>query len=160
MAIELDPDWPGLTVKNDTSGKGGPEVDHTAIREIAGQLEAALRKLTTATKIPSTAVAYAKGTTPPELPGPPPGAGSLPDLQIQCALSDAHLGQWITAQQFAMAMGSAYSVLIGERGQKGGGLYAVTTEQYAAVIESLYEIVKAYDGADEANQGTAPKNDA
>ncbi len=160
MAIELDPDWPGLTVKNDSSGKGGPEVDHVAIREIAQHLEGALRKLTTATKPPPTAVAYAKGTTPPPLPGPPPGGGTLPDLQLQCALSDAHLGQWPTAQQFAVAIGTAYSVLIGERGQKGSGLYAQTTEQYGAVIESLYEIVKAYDGADQANQGSTPKTDA
>ncbi|GAA3115096.1 hypothetical protein [Streptosporangium carneum] len=160
MAIELDPDWPGLTVKNDSSGKGGPEVNHTAIREIAQQLEGALRKLTTATKPPPTAMAYAKGTTPPPLPGPPPGAGSLPDLQLQCAIGDAQLGQWTTAQQFAMAIGTAYSVLIGERGHKGSGLYAQTTEQYGAVIQSLHEIVKAYDGADQANQGANPTSNA
>lgn len=158
MAIELDPDWPGLTVKSDSSGKGGPELDRAAIKEIAGQLEKALQRLTTATKPPATAVATAKGQTA-ELPGPPPGAGTLPDLQLQAALSDVHLGKWMTAQQFTMAINTAYSVLVGERGQKSG-LYAATTEQYKAVIDTLYEIAKSYDGAEVANEGTAPKTGA
>ncbi|MFD0889019.1 hypothetical protein ACFQ08_31180 [Streptosporangium algeriense] len=156
MAIELDPDWPGLTVKSDSSGKGGPELDRTAIKEIAGRLEKALERLTTATRPPVRATLTAKGT-PGELPGPPPGAGTLPDMQLYAALSEVHLGKWPTAQQFAMSIDTAYSVLVGERGQKGSGLYAMTTEQYKAVIDTLYEIAKSYDGAEVENEGAAPK---
>ncbi|MFC3978997.1 hypothetical protein [Streptosporangium jomthongense] len=159
MAIELDPDWPGLTVKSDSSGKGGPDLNRATIKEIAGLLEKALQKLTTPTQPPATAVATARGERA-ELPGPPPGGGSLPDLQLQCALSDEHLGKWLTAQQFTMAINTSYSVLVGERGQKGGGLYSSTIEQYKAVIDTLYEIAKAYDGAEVANEGTAPKTGA
>ncbi|SFL16156.1 hypothetical protein SAMN05216275_1629 [Streptosporangium canum] len=151
MALELDPDWPGLTAKNDVSGKGNPELAREEIKRIAGEIQKILATMTTLTKeVPATQVAYAKGSTPPPLPGPPAGAGSLPDLQRQCALSEVQLGEWPVAQSFSMATVSAYAQLIGEPGQ-GGGLYSSLTERCQAVIDGLVESAKTYDGAETAN---------
>ncbi|OUC92961.1 hypothetical protein [Streptosporangium minutum] len=157
MALELDPDWPGLTAKNDAAGKGDPDLDRAEIKRIAGEIQKILATMTTLTKeVPATQVAYAKGSTPPPLPGPPAGAGSLPDLQRQCALSEVQLGEWPVAQSFSMATVSAYAQLIGEPGH-GGGLYSSLIERCQAAIDGLVESAKSYDGAEIANQEDATR---
>lgn len=156
MALELDPDWPGLTDKNDAAGKGEPDLDRAEIKRIAGEIQKILATMTTPTQIPATQVAHAKGSTPPPLPGPPAGAGSLPDLQRQCALSEIQLGEWPVAQSFSMAAVSAYAQLIGEPGH-GGGLYSSLIEQCRETAEGLVETAKSYDGAEIANQEDATR---
>ncbi|ACZ90747.1 hypothetical protein [Streptosporangium roseum] len=151
MALELDPDWPGLTDKSDASGKGDPALRTPEIKRIAGEVQKILATMTTPTEMPATQVAYAKGSTPPPLPGPPAGAGSLPDLQRQCALSEIQLGEWPVAQSFSMATVTAYAQLIGEPGQ-GGGLYSSLIARCQAAIDGLIESAKSYDGAEMANQ--------
>ncbi|MET8334017.1 hypothetical protein ABZV14_11945 [Streptosporangium canum] len=156
MALELDPDWPGLTAENDASGKGDPGLRTPEIKRIAGEIQKIIAALTTPTEIPATQVAYAKGSTPPPLPGPPAGAGSLPDLQRECALSEIQLGEWPVAQSFSMATVTAYAQLIGEPGH-GGGLYSSLIERCRETAEGLVETAKSYDGAETANQADATR---
>lgn len=146
MAIELDPDWPDLTAKGD-----GVEADSVEIERIARELAEALKALTTPTLPPARSVAYDPGATPPPLPPPPPGAGSLPDVRFQCAIGPAHLGEWLTAQQFAMAVNTAHSTLIGDT-EESGGAYSSLVKQYGSVVETLIGIARTHGGAERANQ--------
>ncbi|GLW96144.1 hypothetical protein [Microtetraspora sp. NBRC 16547] len=173
MSPEHDPDWPGLSEKDDVGGSGYPELNRTEIKRIAGDLRKALEPLITATAPPARAVAFAKGDTPPPLPGPPAGAGSLPDLRLQCAISDEHLGKWQAAQNFASTMGTAYGLLIGEgaikrdgdrRGSPGGdrlqagsGAYADVVMRADAMAETLLEMVESFDKAEQANGAHVPR---
>ncbi|WP_433244224.1 hypothetical protein ACQPYK_41265 [Streptosporangium sp. CA-135522] len=146
MALELDPNWPGLNDNN-----GVPELNRTEIKNIAGEIQKLLGTLTTPSQ-PSqtpTAVMYAKGSTPPPLT--PPGAGSLPDLQKYGAVSDLHMGEWPVAQEFARAVTSAYTALVGEPGMSGGARYASQIEECQKAINGLFETAKNYDGAEALN---------
>ncbi|GGK50534.1 hypothetical protein Ppa06_09090 [Planomonospora parontospora subsp. parontospora] len=147
MAFQLDPDWPGLT---EADRKHGAEVDRTEVKRIAGELEKALKALTTGGAEPAAAGEHKPGDEFSPPPPPPSGAGSLPDLQRHCALSEAQLGQWQTAQQFSMGIVSAYSVLVGDPGSPGGGLYASLARQYGESINALLEMARSYDGAEQA----------
>ncbi|WP_030913726.1 hypothetical protein [Streptosporangium amethystogenes] len=153
MAIELDKDWPGLTVKGNE-----PKWDSTEIKRIAGELEESLKALKTPTQPPATSVAHAAGTTSPPLPGPPPGAGSLPDVRLQCAIGPAQLGEWLTAQQFAISVNTAYATLIGDT-KGSGGVYSSLIRQYGAVIEAVLDIAKTNTAAEQANLEPGTRRD-
>ncbi|MGW0589354.1 hypothetical protein [Streptosporangium sp. NPDC002607] len=158
MAIELDPDWPGLTIKDDSSGDGGPEGNQAEIERIARALDESLTTLTTPTQPPATSVAQDQGGPPAPLPGPPPGAGSLPDVRLQCAIGSAHMGEWLTAQQFAMATYTAYATLIGET-EGSGGLYSSLVQQYDTVVEALIGIARTNTAAEQANMEPGDRRD-
>ncbi|GLW05007.1 hypothetical protein Misp01_01370 [Microtetraspora sp. NBRC 13810] len=145
MAINLDKDWPGL----EQDDAGGPDFDQEEIRRIAGELAKVLEKLTTPTQPPATQSVSGIGVDEPP-PPLPPDAGSLPDVRLQCAISDA-LGEWMTAQQFGTAISTAYSVLIGENGNNSG-LYAALTQQFEAANDAVGDIARNYNGAEVVNQ--------
>ncbi|MEV4381452.1 hypothetical protein [Streptosporangium sp. NPDC049644] len=153
MAIELDKDWPGLTVKGDDAAW-----DPTEIKRITGELEEALKALRTPTQPPARSVAYAAGSTPPPLPGPPPGAGSLPDVRLQCAIGTAQLGEWITAASFAQTVETAYMTFIGDT-EKSGGNYSSLLQQCDEVIDALVDIAKTNAGAEQANLEPGTRRD-
>ncbi|MCC5577121.1 hypothetical protein IMZ11_15960 [Microtetraspora sp. AC03309] len=172
MGLEYDADWPGLTEKNDAGGSGSPELNRTEIKRIAGELRTALDTLITPTPVQATQAASKKGSTPPELPGPPSGAGSLPDLRRECKLTSKELGGggWLTAEEFTMSMKMAYGTLIGEgavtRGggaqgagglQAGSGTYASMVMQADLTIQTLLSMVESYDVAEQANGAEAPR---
>ncbi|MEV0967303.1 hypothetical protein [Microtetraspora glauca] len=176
MALEYDADWPGLTDENDAGGSGNPELNRTEIKRIAHDLRTVLDTLITPTPVQATQAASKKGSTPPELPGPPSGAGSLPDLRRECNLTSKELGGggWLTAEEFTMSMKMAYGNLLGEgtitRGgtgsgaQEGGdglkagsGTYASMVMQADLTIQTLLSMVESYDVAEQANGAEAPR---
>ncbi|WP_067172445.1 hypothetical protein [Microtetraspora niveoalba] len=152
MALEYDPNWPGLTAENDASGSGVPELNRKEIKRIAGDLRKALEALSTPTQIQPRQSLNAQGEAG-SLPGPPPGAGSLPDLRRECALGLTDTGEWPTASAFFRSTSMAFSMLIGDAG--AGGLYQNVIEQSDSVADTLEETAKSYDGAEQANQSTA-----
>jgi hypothetical protein len=152
MALELDPDWPGLD-----EDKDGNYTNRTEIKRIGGELNELIKKLTTSSGTPVTEFAVAPGDPIPE-PQLPADAGSLPDLQRYCGLSEKQLGEWTTAMQFSLAITSAYSVLIGEQGSTGG-LYAGMTARADVTIDALFDTAKASQGAEHATQEAAARQE-
>ncbi|MEU1386278.1 MULTISPECIES: hypothetical protein [unclassified Nonomuraea] len=152
MALELDPNWPGLDGDKDNL------TNRTEIKRIAGELNELLKKLKTPSPPPVTQYLTAPGDT---APGPqlPAGAGSLPDLQRYCALSPNQMGEWPAAMDFALAIKSAYAKLIGELGSSGG-LYAAMVTQGDSTVEALLDISKASGGAEQATEEAAARREA
>ncbi|MEU8316993.1 hypothetical protein AB0C33_01380 [Nonomuraea sp. NPDC048881] len=152
MALELDPNWPGLDGDKDNY------TNRTEIKRIAGELSELLKKLKTPTLPPVTQFLTAPGQ---KAPGPklPEGAGSLPDLQRYCALSQNQMGEWPAAMHFGLAVNSAYSQLIGEPGSTSG-LYAAMVGQGDSTVEALLDISKASDGAEQATEEAAARREA
>ncbi|MFF3664260.1 hypothetical protein [Microtetraspora malaysiensis] len=171
MALEYDPDWPGLTDKNDASGSGSPELNRPEIKRIAGNLRTALDALITETQAPARFVAHAPGDNSP-LPGPPSGAGSLPDLRRECGLAAERYGSWRAAQSFYAAANVAFSQLVGEGAikhdgdsrspggehlQAGTGAYADLVTRADAAAQALLTMVDSYDRAEQANGADASR---
>ncbi|MFI6918580.1 hypothetical protein ACIBIZ_01405 [Nonomuraea spiralis] len=152
MALELDSDWPGLE-----EGKDGNYTNRTEVKRIADELNELLKKLKTPTTPPVTQFLTAPGAKAQE-PQLPANAGSLPDLQRYCALSQNQMGEWPTAMQFAMAINSAYSQLIGEQGSSGG-LYASMVQRAESTTEALLDIAKASQGAEQATEEAAARQE-
>ncbi|MFF4191340.1 hypothetical protein [Nonomuraea sp. NPDC001831] len=146
MALELDSNWPGLDGDKDNY------TNRTEIKRIAGELNELLKKLKTPSPQPVTAP---EANPDPQLPA---GAGSLPDLQRYCALSQNQMGEWPAAMHFGLAVNSAYSQLIGEPGSTGG-LYASMVGQGDSTVEALLDIAKASGGAEQANEEAAARRE-
>ncbi|MFF4773020.1 hypothetical protein [Microtetraspora fusca] len=170
MALEYDPDWPGLTDKNDASGAGSRELNRTEIKRIAGDLRTALDALITETQAPARYELRAPGDNSP-MQGPPAGAGSLQDLRRECGLAADRYGSWRAAQSFYTAVNVAYVQLVGEgtvkrdgdsrsggeRLQAGTGAYADLVTQADAAAQTLLAMVDSYDRAEQANGADAPR---
>ncbi|WP_433222846.1 hypothetical protein [Microtetraspora malaysiensis] len=171
MALEYDPDWPGLTDKNDASGSGSPELNRPEIKRIAGNLRTALDALITATTPQPCLVPSPPGETRP-LAVLPAGAGSLPDLRRECGLAAARYGSWRAAQSFYSAANVAFNQLVGEGTvkrdgdsrspggeslQAGTGAYAALVTQADAAAQTLLAMVDSYDRAEQANGADAPR---
>ncbi|NUP00437.1 MAG: hypothetical protein HOV96_23585 [Nonomuraea sp.] len=152
MALELDPDWPGLD-----EDKTGNYTNRTEIKRIAGEVSELVKKLTTSSGNAVTEFVTAPGSKPPE-PQLPAGAGSLPDLQRYCALSQNQMGEWPTAMQFGLTVNFAYSRLIGEQGSTSG-LYAGLVLQAEKTIEALYDTTKVSQGAEHASEEAAARQE-
>lgn len=152
MALELDPDWPGLD-----EDKNGNYTNRTEIKRIAGEMSELLKKLTTSSGRPVTEFLIAPGEKAPE-PQIPANAGSLPDLQVYCALSQSQLGEWPAAMQFGMTVNFAYSSLVGEQGSTSG-LYASLVQQAEKSIEALYDTTKVSQGAEHASEEAAARQE-
>ncbi|MFI9589406.1 hypothetical protein [Nonomuraea sp. NPDC052265] len=151
MALELDSKWPGLDGDKDNY------TNRTEIKRIAGEVNELLKKLKTPTLPPVTQFLTARGAKAPE-PQLPEGAGSLPDLQRYCALSQSQMGEWPAAMHFALAVNSAYSQLIGEQGSSSG-LYAAMVQQADSTVEALLDISKASGGAEQATEEAAARRE-
>ncbi|MFG1703424.1 hypothetical protein ACFLIM_09530 [Nonomuraea sp. M3C6] len=154
MALELDPDWPGTSDKDETAD---PYTHRPEVRRIAGEMNELLDKLTTSSGIPVTEFAIAPGAPVPD-PQLPTGAGSLPDLRQYCALSETQLGEWPTALQFSFSISSAYSVLVGEPGTTSG-LYASLVDTAGRTFDALLDIAKTSEGAEQASQEAAARQE-
>jgi hypothetical protein len=153
MALEVDPDWPGLD-----EDKDGNYTNRTEIKRIAGELNELLKKLTTSSGTPVTQFATAPGDPVPE-PQIPANAGSLPDLQRYCGLSEKQIGEWPTAMQFSVSISLAYGALIGEQGSTGG-LYAIMVDQGGKAFDALIDVAKASQGAELASEEAAARQGA
>ncbi|MGI5485985.1 hypothetical protein [Microtetraspora malaysiensis] len=171
MALEYDPDWPGLTNENDASGSGSPELNRPEIKRIAGNLRTALDALITETQAPARFELRAPGDNRP-MQGPPSGAGSLPDLRRECGLAAERYGSWRAAQSFYTAANVAFVQLVGEGTvkrdgdssspggeslQAGTGAYAALVTQADAAAQTLLAMVDSYDRAEQANGADAPR---
>ncbi|SEM05311.1 hypothetical protein [Nonomuraea pusilla] len=157
MALQDDitSDWPGLGEEDDAAGDGGSYADRTEMKRVADEISELVKKLTVTSGVPVTDELRAPDDhSPPNVPILPEGAGTLPDLQRYGALSEAQLGQWITALQFAMSVSSAYGVLIGETGSSGG-LYASLVSQAQAAVDAVFDMTKTSKDADSANEDVA-----
>ncbi|WP_336207652.1 hypothetical protein [Nonomuraea sp. LPB2021202275-12-8] len=157
MALELDPDWPGLTEDHDISGD--PYAKRPEINRIAGDIDKLLKKLTTSSAPPVTQVLSAPGPEDdPPLPGLPENAGSLPDLRTYGALSEVQLGQWTTPMQLSFTVQNAYNMLVGASANSGGK-YTMLVEKLEPIIEALFETAKTSQVAEQANQEAAARQD-
>ncbi|UBU14595.1 hypothetical protein [Nonomuraea gerenzanensis] len=147
MAIQFDPNWPGASDKDESED---PYTNRSEVQRIAGDLHELLKKLTTSSGIPVTEYAVAPGDP---VPGPqlPTGAGSLPDLQTHCALSQEQMGQWPAAMQYGTAAFSAYSLLIGEPGTTSG-LYTSLNKQAEESFDAVLEIARTSQTAEQATE--------
>jgi hypothetical protein len=155
MALELDPNWPGISDKDESED---PYINRTEVKRIAGEMSGLLDKLTTSSGILVDEFVTAPGDTPPEIQ-PPAGAGSLPDLQRYCSLSQNQMGEWPAAMQFAFAANWAYSQLVGEQGSKSGQ-YAVLIDQADKTFDALQDIRDASQRAEQASEEAAARQEA
>ncbi|GAA3719226.1 hypothetical protein GCM10022224_101360 [Nonomuraea antimicrobica] len=151
MALELDPDWPGLADEDETADR---YEDRPRIREIAQAMHGLRDKLTTYSGVPVDEFVTAPGDPVPA-PILPSGAGSLPDLQRHGALSQRELGEWNTAMEYSFSITSAYSALLGDPGTMSG-TYAMLAESAQKTFDALLDIADASQTADEAAQAGIP----
>ncbi|MEV4117059.1 hypothetical protein [Nonomuraea sp. NPDC049695] len=147
MTVSIDPDWPGTSDKDEAAD---PYADRTEVNRIAGELDELLKKLKTASGIPVTEFSVVPDQDFPD-PQLPTGAGSLPDLQQYGALGQAQIGEWSTAAAFAQATEQAYKILVGEPGNDHGK-YVALVEGTDKVIDTLYEVAKTSQNAEQATQ--------
>ncbi|MEV4110557.1 hypothetical protein [Nonomuraea sp. NPDC049695] len=154
MALELDPNWPGISDKDESED---PYINRTEVKRIAGEMSGLLDKLTASSGILQDTFVTAPGDTPPEVQLPA-GAGTLPDLQQHCALSENQMGKWPAAVQFSFAANWAYQQLVGEQGSKSGK-YAVLLEQADKTFDALVDIKNASQRAEQASEEAAARQE-
>ncbi|MFI7638558.1 hypothetical protein [Nonomuraea sp. NPDC049400] len=154
MAFRLDPDWPGL---KDQPSVDDHDVDDTNMKRIAGDMEALLDRLTRNTGSAESAE-FEPGDQLPAAPQLSEGAGTLPDLQRICAITETQMGgsdpMWTTANGFARSIMNAYVLLVGEQGS-GSGKYALLTAKDEKgnwpLAETVRTMGKRWGEANEAN---------
>ncbi|MBF8185452.1 hypothetical protein ITP53_06805 [Nonomuraea sp. K274] len=155
MALQTEGDWPGASDNDETED---PYADRPEIRRVAGEMHELLKMLTTSTGIPATQFATAPGGDAPQAE-PLEGAGSLPDLQQFCAVSQNQMGEWPAAMQYATAAMSAYRMLVGEPGTFGG-FYATLVDSAERSFDGLLEIARTSANAESATEEAAARQQA
>lgn len=154
MVFRLDPDWPGL---KDQPSTDSHDVDDSHMKRIAGEMESLLDRLTASTGS-AAYPSYEPGDELPTSPQLPGGAGSLPDLQRVCAITETAMGgsdmMWATANGFARSIMQAYTVLIGEQGSDTGTYEVLTARDENGnwpLAETVRTMAKRWGEAREAN---------